>query len=173
METKPRFPLVLACAAASLILTACSTAPQEEAVIQKPAAEILDRVLALASETTNLHGGTWTLLDGTNWDPADTSGYVGQYCDESHTAQRYSLGLLGPAVKQPEKALEEAAAYFKQQGFTEDNRFESTLGDDRYLVFSLVAEDTTHIVYKPGTHGSALTIDSQCTTDPAMDEPTG
>lgn len=39
--------------------------------------------------------------------------------------------------------------------------------------FSRVAEDATHIVYKPGTHGSALTIDSQCTTDPAMDEPTG
>ncbi|WP_336711862.1 hypothetical protein [Arthrobacter sp. USHLN218] len=59
------------------------------------------------------------------------------------------------------------------QGFIEDNRFESTLGDNRYLIFSLVAEDAPHIVYKPGTHGSALTIDSQCITDPAMDEPTG
>lgn len=172
MTPKLRITFILSCALALPLLTACATAPQEEAVNDKPAAEVLDRVLALAAETTNLHGGNWTFLDGTTWDPADKSGYIGEYCDESHTAQRYSLGLLGPAVQQPEEALEEAAAYLEQQGFTEDNRFESTLGDDRYLVFSLFDEASTHVVYKPGTHRSALTIDSECTVDPAMAQPT-
>ncbi|MCC3291688.1 hypothetical protein [Arthrobacter sp. zg-Y1110] len=147
----------------------------------RPASELLARMLELSDETTKVHGGQWTYSNDARsaWDGTKTSGYIADTCTRlkpgsgEKRAYRYSSMIMGPAVEDPEAAMDKYVSHFEQQGFTETNRYDSpvpkSLGPGYYIMVTLQDEEGSTLVYQAGTHLSSLSYEGPCSYDPEME----
>lgn len=151
-----------------------STNTQTESQSQ-PASVMFQRMMSLSDETARFHGGQWTHgnEEATPWNVGETAGYLSERCPGSKEFFRYVNTLYGPAVEDPEAAVEEYVAHFEQQGFTEYNRFDAEVaekfGSGWYIIVSVQDAEGTKLIYQAGTHLSSVTVEGACSDDPAMD----
>lgn len=138
----------------------------------KPPQQLLRDMLDRADTIATLHGGNWTFQNGEPWEPRATAGYRGTSCATDPESLQYKQVLLGPAVDDPKAAVENIEDYFAERGFEVSNRFKSEFKGDQYIVFSMINDEGASFVYKPGTNSTGLTVESGCSTDPAMNQVT-
>lgn len=166
--------------AASLTVSGCTTPFQTKDTMNsepnetKPASELFRRMLDVSQETVGVHGGQWTYSGEARkpWDVENPSGFLGERCAGSDTEYRYVNLIFGPAVDDPEAAVEKYVAHFAEQGFTEVNRYDAKVpaevGTGYYTIVSLEDEEGTTLIYQAGNHLSSLSVEGSCTDDPAM-----
>ncbi|MCC3265295.1 hypothetical protein [Arthrobacter gengyunqii] len=131
---------------------------------------ILLNMLRVMDELVQLQGGEWTYEDDALFDPTSTAGYWGMTtCGDDINRQYSSTVITGPGVSSPEDAATRAAEHLEAQGFTETNKFESSIENNRYIVQTLSHPDGTSVVYHPGTGHSSINVHSACSSDPGMD----
>ena len=140
----------------------------------KPAPELLQRMLDLNEETTNVHGGDWTFSgpDRAPWEKG-TAGYFGRACPGSDPVSYHYVGMImGPAVEDPEAAISKYVSHFEDQGFEEVNRYSedvpADIGSGYYVVVTLEDAEGHSLVYQAGNHLSSLSYEGPCSDDPAM-----
>ena len=179
-------------AALSLVLTGCMMSSgaggdtmksenSEASNQSRPASELLATMLELSDETTKVHGGQWTYSNDARsaWDGTKTSGYVAYTCTRlkpgsgEKRAYRYRTMIMGPAVEDPEAAMDTYVSHFEKQGFEETNRYDSevpkSLGPGYYIMVTLKDEEGSKLVYQAGTHLSSLTYEGPCSYDAEME----
>lgn len=185
MQTHRPKPIAAAAALGTLLaLSACVPASSEEPMnteqsnaaasqtgtTQASPQVILLNMLRVMDELVQLQGGEWTYEDDALFDPTSTAGYWGMTtCGDDINRQYSSAVLTGPGVSSPEDAAAAAAAHFAAQGFTETNKFESSIENNRYIVQTLSHPDGSAVFYQPGTGHSSINIESACSSDPGMD----
>ena len=137
-------------------------------------------MLDLTDETVRLHGGQWRYSgdDEIPWDPTLTAGFTAESClgvqagAEEKGSYRYFNTVFGPAVEDPEAAVEKYVTHFGQQGFRETGRFAedvpSDFGSGHYIIVTVQDEDGTELIYQAGNHLSSLSFQGPCSNDPAM-----
>lgn len=146
----------------------------------RPAAEVYKTFMAMTAAAVEATGSSgWRYQDGSAWDPAGPDlVFHPQRCTDNtdgHDARDLQLELEAPAPADAREARDAMRTYLEGSGFTLRSVIDAPEGGDSNLPYTVAAagQDGELIVYSANRLGEFLSLESECSDHPSLEQDVG
>jgi hypothetical protein len=137
---------------------------------QRTSDEIVADVLTTVQDLMTYSSGEYTYVDGTPFDPADTAGYPGEGCT-GQQGRSITVDVSGPPAADIDAVEQEVVDTYTARGWNVILREETALPEGRIMDVSFADPSGKQFGFGLGPHATTITMSSECSTHPSLDEP--
>jgi hypothetical protein len=146
--------------------------PSSEAVegSQRTSNEIVTDLLATVRDLMTYSSGEYTYFDGTPFNPADTAGYPGERC-VGQQGSSINVDISGPPAADIEAVEQKVVDAYTSRGWDVILREETELPEGKIMDVSFAERSGKQFGFGLGPNATTITMSSECSTHPSLDEP--
>lgn len=132
--------------------------------------EIVTDLLSIVRDLMAYTGGEYTYFDKTPFDPADTSGYTSETCGDQ-AGQSINVNVAGPPAADIEVVEQKVVDAYTARGWEVILRQTTELPEGKMMDVSFAEPTGKEFSFGLGPNGTAIIVESECSTHPSLDEP--
>jgi hypothetical protein len=141
-----------------------------EQVPERTSEEIVSDLLAIVRDLTAYSPGAYTYFDETPFDPNDTSGYVSQSC-LGQKGKSIDVLVAGPPVADMEVVERMVVDAYTARGWEVILRAENELPEGKIMDVAFADRTGKQFSFGVGPAATTITVSSECSWHPSLDEP--